>query len=433
MQKVTEKPSSRRRGRSPAARDDPPEEVRDRLAELLPEEALQDALKGLAPEEITGSGGLMTQLAGRVIDAALRGELTDHLGYPPGQAPPGGSGNHRNGATAKTVQSDLGPVAVNTPRDRQGTFEPQLVAKRQTRLAGLDEKILGLYAGGMSVRDIASHMTDLYGVQIGRDTISRVTDAVLEDIAAWRARPLDTLYPIVYLDAIMVKVTEDRSVKTRACYLAVGVNLDGERELLGLWWQETEGAKFWLAVLNDLHQRGVADVLICCVDGLTGFPEAIGAVFPETWIQTCIVHMIRSSMRYVSWIDRKKLMPDLRKVYSAANAEEAERQLELFDETWGAKYPMVAQAWRQRWEYVIPFLSLPADLRRVVYTTNAIEGLNRQIRKAIKTRGHFPDEQAATKLIYLALIRAEVKWKKVMHWTAALRALKIHFGDRIPD
>ena len=436
MQKVTEKPSSsRRRGRAAFAgeADDPPEEVRDRLAELLPEEALQDALKGLDGSGITGSGGLLSQLAGRVIDAALRGELTDHLGYPPGQAPPGGSGNHRNGATGKTVQSDLGPVAVNTPRDRQGSFEPQLVAKRQTRLAGLDEKILGLYAGGMSVRDIAAHLQELYGVQIGRDTISRVTDAVLEDIAAWRARPLDALYPIVYLDAIMVKVTEDRSVKTRACYLAVGVNLDGERELLGLWWQETEGAKFWLAVLNDLHHRGVKDVLICCVDGLTGFPEAIAAVFPETWVQTCIVHMIRSSMRYVSWIDRKKLMPDLRKVYSAPNAEDAERQLELFDEQWGAKYPMVAQAWRARWEYVIPFLSLPADLRRVVYTTNAIEGLNRQVRKSIKTRGHFPDEQAATKLIYLALMRAEVKWKKVMRWTAALRALKIHFGDRIPD
>jgi putative transposase len=435
MQNVTEKPSSKRGGRrKPVVQPDQlPEEVQDRLAGLLPEEALQDALKGLDPSEITGSGGLLSQLAGRVIDAALRGELTDHLGYPPGQAPPGGSGNHRNGATSKTVQSDLGPVAVNTPRDRQGSFEPQLVAKRQTRLAGLDEKILGLYAGGMSVRDIASHLTELYGVQIGRDTISRVTDAVLEDVAVWRARPLDALYPIVYLDAIMVKVTEDRSVKTRACYLAVGVNLDGERELLGLWWQETEGAKFWLAVLNDLHHRGVADVLIACVDGLTGFPEAIAAVFPETWVQTCIVHMIRSSMRYVSWIDRKRLMPDLRKVYSAPNAEEAEHQLELFDEQWGAKYPMVAQAWRARWEYVIPFLSLPADLRRVVYTTNAIEGLNRQVRKAIKTRGHFPDEQAATKLIYLALIRAEVKWKKVMRWTAALRALKIHFGDRIPD
>ncbi len=230
----------------------------------------------------------------------------------------------------------------------------------------------------------------------------------------------------------MVKMTEDRSVKSRACYLAVGVTLEGEREILGLWWQDSEGAKFWLAVLNDLHQRGVGDVLIACVDGLAGFPEAIAAVFPQAWVQTCIVHMIRASMRYVSYTDRKRLMPDLRRVYSAANAEEAEHQLEIFDEQWGKRYPMVAQAWRDRWEHVIPFLSLPADLRRVVYTTNAIEGLNRQVRKAIKTRGHFPDEQAATKLIYLALMRAETKWVKVMRWPSALRALKIHFGDRIP-
>lgn len=276
MQKVTEKPSSRRRGRPPTAsggQDPPPQEVRDRLAELLPEEALQDALEGLAPDDITGAGGLMAQLAGRVIDAALRGELADHLGYPSGQAPLGGAGNTRNGSTPKTVNTDLGPVAVNTPRDRTGSFEPQLVSKRQTRLAGLDENILALYAGGSSVRDIAAHLQDLYGVQIDRDTISRVTDALLEDIAAGRTRPLDALYPIVYLDAIMVKVTEDRSVRTRACYLAVGVTLDGDRELLGLWWQETAGRKFWLAVLNDLHHRGVKDVLITCVDGLTGFPR----------------------------------------------------------------------------------------------------------------------------------------------------------------
>ncbi|MCA1678468.1 MAG: IS256 family transposase [Actinobacteria bacterium] len=427
--------SPKRRGRRATrpADPEPPGELADRLACLLPAEALEDALKGLSAEEITGAGGLVSQLAGRVLDAALAGELTDHLGYAPGQAPPGGAGNHRNGTTPKTVQSDLGPVAVNTPRDRQGSFEPQLVSKRQTRLAGLDEKILSLYAGGMSVRDIAEHLSSLYSVAIGRDTISRVTDAVLEDIAAWRARPLEAIYPIVYFDALMVKVTEDRSVKTRACYLAVGVTLEGERELLGLWWQETEGAKFWLAVLNDLHQRGVSDVLIACVDGLTGFPEAIAAIYPDTWVQTCIVHMIRSSMRYVSWAERKRLAPDLRLIYSAPNAEEAEHQLERFDAKWGERYPMVAQAWRARWEHVIPFLSLPADLRRIVYTTNAIEGLNRQVRKAIKTRGHFPDEQAATKLIYLALMRAEVKWKKVMHWTAALRALKIHFGDRIPD
>jgi len=433
MQSMSEK-AQKRRGRPPGseAPDGPPEELVDRLAGLLPAEALQDALEGLAPEEITGAGGLLSQLAGRVVDAALAGELSEHLGYPPGQAPPGGAPNVRNGSIPKTVQTDLGPVAVNTPRDRQGTFQPQLVAKRQARLAGLDEKILSLYAGGMSVRDISEHLLSLYSTQIGRDTISRITDAVLEDVAAWRTRPLEALYPIVYFDALMVKMTEDRSVKTRACYLAVGVTLEGEREILGLWWQDTEGAKFWLAVLNDLHQRGVADVLIACVDGLSGFPEAIGAVFPLAWVQTCIVHMIRSSMRYVSYADRKRLAADLRRVYSAPNAEEAARQLELFDEQWGDRYPMVAQAWRERWEHVIPFLSLPADLRRVVYTTNAIEGLNRQVRKAIKTRGHFPDEQAATKLIYLALMRAEVKWVKVMRWPSALRALKIHFGDRIP-
>jgi transposase-like protein len=413
--------------------DELPEGTRDRLRELLPEDALQEALEGLDREEITGPGGLVSQLAGRVINAALEGELTDHLGYPPGQAPPGGSGNHRNGSTPKTVQTELGPVDVETPRDRRGMFDPKLVAKRQTRLAGLDGRILDLYAGGMTVRDIEAHLTSLYGVEIGRDTISRVTDRVLEEIADWRARPLEAIYPVVYFDALMVKMTEDRSVKTRACYLAVGVTLEGEREILGLWWQDKEGAKFWLAVLNDLHQRGVADILIACVDGLTGFPEAIAAVYPETWVQTCIVHMIRSSMRYVSYVDRKPIARYLRKVYSATNAEEAERQLELFDKQWGEKYPMIAQAWRSRWEYVIPFMALPADLRRIVYTTNAIEGLNRHVRKAIKTRGHFPDEQAATKLIYLALTRAEVKWKGVMHWTAALRALKIHFGDRIPD
>ena len=259
-----------------------PRELEDRLAGLLPADVLQDALKGLDPEQITGQGGLLTQLAGRVIDAALAGELSEHLGYPPGQAPPGGARNYRNGSTGKTVATDLGPVAVNTPRDREGTFEPKLVGKRQTRLAGLDEKILSLYAGGMSVRDISEHLSSLYGTEIGRDTISRVTDMVLEDIAAWRTRPLEALYPMVYFDALMVKMTEDRSVKSRACYLAVGVTLEGEREILGLWWQDTEGAKFWLAVLNDLHQRGVADVLIACVDGLTGFPEAIAAVFPQS-------------------------------------------------------------------------------------------------------------------------------------------------------
>jgi transposase-like protein len=424
--------SADRRRSSGAGPEGPPEEVVDRLAGLLPPAALEEALEGLEAEQITGPGGLLTQLAGRVIETALGAELSEHLGYPPGQAPPGGAGNVRNGSTGKKVQSDLGPVEVRTPRDRKGTFEPQLVRKRQTRLAGLDDKILALYAGGMTVRDIAAHLSDLYGCEIGRDTIGRVTDAVLEDVAAWRSRPLERVYPIVYFDALFIKVREDRSVRARACYLAMGVTCDGEREVLGIWWQEAEGSKFWLAVLNDLHRRGVADVLIACVDGLAGFPEAIEAVFPKAWVQTCIVHQIRSSMRYVNYRDRKAVARDLRPIYTAANADDALVELDGFDETWGQRYPMITAAWREHWEHIVPFLALPDQLRRSVYTTNTIEALHRQIRKAIKTRGHFPDEQAATKLIYLAIEKSEGRWRSNRAWTASRAALKIHFGDRFP-
>jgi transposase-like protein len=373
---------------------------------------------------------LLSQLAGRVIQAALEAEMTEHLGHPPGGVPQGS--NVRNGATPKTVQSDLGPVAITTPRDREGSFEPQLVRKRQTRLAGLDEKILGLYAGGMTVRDISSHLSELYGTEIGRDTVSRITDAVLEDVAAWRSRPLDAVYPIVYFDAMVVKVREDRSVQNRACYLALGVTCDGDREVLGLWWQDTEGAKFWLAVLNDLRRRGVVDVLIACVDGLKGFPEAIEATFPKAWVQTCVVHLIRASLRYVNYRDKKKVASALRPIYTAANAEHALAELDRFESEWGPRYPACVQAWRSAWEHVTPFLSLPDELRKAVYTTNTIEGLHRQVRKAIKTRGHFPDEQSATKLIYLALIKADAKWQHNRTWTAPRAALKIHFGDRFP-
>ena len=410
--------------------EEPRPEVIDRLAGLLPEGALDDAVRGLKPEELSGPGGLLSQLAGRVVEAAMEAELTEHLGHPAGGVPQGA--NVRNGSTPKTVQTDLGPVPIRTPRDREGSFEPQLVAKRQTRLAGLDDKILGLYAGGMTTRDISHHLSELYGTEIGRDTVSRITDAVLEDVQAWRTRPLDAVYPIVYFDAMRVKVREDRSVKNLAAYLALGVTVDGEREVLGIWWQETEGAKFWLAVLNDLHQRGVKDVLIACVDGLTGFPEAIEAVFPQTWVQTCIVHLIRASLRYVNYRDLKKVASALRPIYIAANAEDALAELERFDQEWGARYPATVKAWRDAWEHVIPFLSLPEQLRKAVYTTNTIEGLHRQIRKAIKTRGAFPDQQAATKLIYLAIIRADAKWQRSRTWSAPRAALKIHFGDRYP-
>ena len=408
----------------------PPQEVVDRLAELLPEEALEDAVRGLRPEELTGPGGLLSRLAGRVVEAALEAEMTEHLGHPPGGRPQ--TGNVRNGSTAKTVQTDLGPGAVRTPRDREGSFEPQILPKRVTRLAGLDDKILGLYAGGMTVRDISSHLSELYGTEIARDTISRITDAVLEDVAAWRTRPLDAVYPVVYFDAMFVKVREDRSVRARACYLAVGVTCDGDREVLGIWWQETEGAKFWLAVLNDLKHRGVQDVLIACVDGLKGFPDAIEATFPHAWVQTCIVHMIRTSLRYVTYRDKKKVAAALKPIYTAANADAALAELERFEAEWGQKYPPAASCWRNNWNNVIPFLALPEDLRRAVYTTNTIEAMHRQVRKAIKTRGHFPDEQAATKLIYLAIMRGEGKWRRHRTWTAVRAALKIHFGDRYP-
>ena len=428
---MTNMQSKRRRGTGAEQPDQRvAEAVADRLAGLLPEEALQDALKGLEGEEITGPGGLLSQLAGRVIQTALESELTGHLGHPPGGVP--GSANVRNGSTAKTVSTDLGPVEVRTPRDRDGSFEPQLVKKRQTRLAGLDDKILALYAGGMSVRDISAHLTELYATEIGRDTVSRITDAVLEDVAAWRSRPLERVYPIVYFDAMFVKVREDRSVRARACYLAMGVTCDGAREVLGIWWQETEGSKFWLAVLNDLKRRGTDDVLIACVDGLSGFPEAIEAVFPQARVQTCIVHQIRASLRYVNYRDRRTVAKDLRPIYTAANADDALTELERFEEQWGERYPMIATAWREHWEHIIPFLSLPSELRRAVYTTNTIEALHRQIRKAIKTRGHFPDEQSATKLIYLAIEKAEGKWRSNRAWTAARAGLKIHFGDRFP-
>ena len=418
----------RRRRRKPTG--EPPPELVDRLDGLLPREALEDALAGLVPEQITGPGGLLTQLAGRVIETALAAELTGHLGHPPGGVP--ASANVRNGSTPKTLQTDLGPVRIRTPRDRDASFAPQLVGKRQTRVAGLDERVLDMYAGGMSVRDIAAHLTGLYGVEVGRDTISRVTDAVLEDVQAWRTRPLERVYPIVYFDALTVKVREDRAVQNRVCYLAVGVSCDGDRETLGIWWQQTEGAKFWLAVLNDLHRRGVEDVLICCVDGLKGFAEAIEAVFPLAWVQTCIVHQIRASLRYVNYRDRKTLAAALRPIYTAANADDALTELERFDRDWGAQYPMIPAAWRANWEHIIPFLCLPGALRQAVYTTNSIETLHRQIRKAIKTRGHFPDEQAATKLIYLAIQRADGKWRAHRAWTAARAALKIHFDDRFP-
>lgn len=407
-----------------------PEDVREQLTDGLIDELLAGRR---GEQEILGSGGLLGDLTRRLVERAMEAELTEHLGYEHGQAPPGGAGNARNGAPPKTLLTDHGPVRIAAARDRAGTFEPQIVKKNQRRLAGLDEKIVALYAGGMTTRDIETYIADLYGPGVGRDTVSRVTAAVLEDAKAWQTRPLEAVYPIVYLDALIVKIRDGQAVRNFACYLAIGVNTDGERDVLGMWFQKTEGAKFWMAVLTDLKARGVQDVLVCCVDGLTGFPDAIEAVYPQTWVQTCIVHQIRSSLRFVPYKDKKKVAADLRKVYTAVDRDHAERELEAFAETWDERYPMISASWIEHWERIVPFLAFPPDLRRVVYTTNTIEALNRQIRKIIKTRGSFPSEDSARKLVYLAIIGAQRKWRHTYNWSSALVAFKIHFGDRLPD
>jgi putative transposase len=329
--------------------------------------------------------------------------------------------------------TEHGSVPIDTPRDRDGSFEPRIVKKRQRRFEGFDDKILALYSRGLSTRDIEAHIADIYGVHVGRDLISRVTDAVMDDARAWQQRPLDDVYPVVFLDALVLKIREGGTVQRRACYLALGVGIDGSRDVLGMWFQESEGAKFWMQVLSELKQRGVSDILIACVDGLKGFPEAIEAVFPATTVQTCIVHLIRNSLKYVPRREFSDVARDLKPIYTAIDADAAHHELERFDEKWGARFPVITQAWLDRWEYVTPFLAFPPEVRRVIYTTNAIEALNRQLRKAVKTKGHFPSEDAARKLLYLAILNAVPAWTRTRNWTTALLAFKIHFGDRLPN
>ena len=424
-------PGGRAQRRAGAARR--PEGPQDLVKELLPDAVIDELLAGAQTEqEITGQGGLLGQLTKRMLERAMEVELTDHLGYEPHAEPPGGTGNTRNGSTPKTLITEHGEVQVNTPRDRAGSFEPRIVRKRQRRFEGFDEKILALYARGMSTRDISAHLEEIYGVQVGRDLISKVTDAVIEDARAWQTRPLDDLYPVVFLDALVLKIRDGGSVIRKACYLALGINLDGEREVLGLWFQQTEGAKFWMQVLSELKQRGVADILIACVDGLKGFPEAIEAVFPMTTVQTCIVHLIRASLKYVPRKQYDQVTKDLRPIYTAINADEAMLALERFEATW-PQLSIIGRMWRDAWPHVTPFLAFEPEVRRVIYTTNAIEALNRQLRKAIKTKGSFPSEEAAIKLIYLAIHNAVPQWTRTRGWTKAMLAFKIQFGDRIPD
>jgi transposase-like protein len=411
-------------------RDELPDELRERLLDGM----IDELIAGKRGErEILGQDGVLGEITRRMVQRAMAEELSEHLGYPAGQAPPGGVGNSRNGGTPKTLLTDQGAVRIETPRDRNSQFEPQLVKKGQRRLAGLDEKVIALYAGGMTTREIETYITDLYGPGVSRETVSRVTAAVLEDAKAWQTRPLEQIYPILYLDALVIKIRDGQAIRNFACYLAIGVNLEGDRDVLGMWFQRSEGAKFWLQVLTELKQRGVQDVLVCCVDGLTGFPEAIEAVFPQAWVQTCLVHAIRAALRFVPYRDKRKVAQDLKKIYTAVDRDHAEQELERFAETWDPKYPMISAAWIENWERIVPFLSFPPDVRRAVYTTNTIEALNRQIRKIIKTRGSFPSEDSARKLLYLAITRAQQKWRHTYNWSTALRAFRIHFGDRIPD
>jgi putative transposase len=407
-----------------------PDAIRDRLADEVIDELLAGAR---TEEEIVGPGGVLAQLTKRLVERAMSAELTEHLGYELHQEPPGGTGNTRNGSTAKTLATEHGPVRIETPRDRKGSFEPQIVRKGQRRFQGFDDKILALYSRGLSTRDIEAHLAEIYGVKVGRDLISRVTDAVMEDVREWQQRPLDDVYPVIFLDALVLKVREGGTVQRRACYLALGVTVEGERDVLGMWFQETEGAKFWMQVLSELKQRGVQDILLCCVDGLKGFPEAIEAIYPSTTVQTCIVHLIRHSLKYVPRREREQVARDLKPIYTAVDADAAQAALEAFDNKWGSRFPVITQAWLNAWEYVTPFLAFPPEVRRVVYTTNAIEALNRQLRKAIKTKGHFPNEEAARKLIYLAITNAVPAWTRTRNWTTALLAFKIHFGDRLPE
>jgi transposase-like protein len=367
-----------------------------------------------------------------LIERALGGELTHHLGYPPGADKPDDASNHRNGSTAKTVLTDTGPLRIEVPRDRQGSFEPVLIPKHARRFTGFDDKIVAMYARGMTVREIKGFLLESYGTDVSPEFISSVTDAVMAEVTAWQARPLEPMYPVVFFDALRVKIREDAVVRNKAVYLALGVLPDGTRDILGLWIETTEGAKFWMKVFNDLKTRGVADILIAVTDGLKGMAEAIQAVFPATTLQTCIVHLIRNSLDFASWKDRKALAKAIRPIYTAPSAEAAQAELDAFERgPWGQKFPTVVGAWRRAWDKVIPFFAFPPALRKVVYTTNAIESINSRLRKIIKTRGHFPSDDAASKLIWLPLRNITADWgRAAKDWKEAMNQFAILYADR---
>ena len=386
------------------------------------------------PEDLIGENGLLKQITKAVVERALQAEMAAHLGHGKHEPVENPAGNTRNGKSQKTLKGEFGELPIYIPRDRHGSFEPQLIPKHQTRWTGFDDKILSLYARGMTVREIQGHLEEMYGTEVSPTLISSVTDAVIEEVKAWQVRPLDALYPIVYLDCIHVKVRDAGAVRVKAVYLALGINLGGEKELLGLWIAQTEGAKFWLQVVTELKNRGVQDVFIACVDGLKGFPEAIEVVFPKTAVQLCIVHLVRYSLNYVSWKLRKAVAADLRAVYTAATAEEAAQRLAEFEGKWGEAYPTIGQSWRRNWPRITPFFDYPPEIRKVIYTTNAIESVNMSLRKVTKNRGSFPSDEALLKLFYLALRNISKKWTMpIRDWKAALTRFTIQFEDRMPQ
>jgi putative transposase len=386
------------------------------------------------PEDLLGETGLLKQFTKAVLERALQAELAAHLGHDKGEAVANQSGNKRNGTSPKTVQGKLGRVELEVPRDRDGTFEPVVVRKRQTRLPGLDAKIVAMYARGLSTRDIQAQLEELYGVEVSPTLISSITDAVVDEVKAWQSRPLEAVYPILYLDCLHLKIRDEGVVKAKAVYVAVGVNLEGQKEVLGLWVSQHEGAKFWLGVLTELKNRGVQDVFIACVDGLKGFPEAIETTFPKTQVQLCIVHLVRYSMNFVVWKERQSVAADLKAIYNAPSEAAAEAALERLSSKWDGKYPSVGQLWRRNWSRVVPCFSYPAAIRRAVYTTNVVESLNFSLRRLTKAKGSFPSDEAAVKLLYLGLRAITKRWTMpIPDWKAALNQLSILFGDRMPS
>jgi len=385
------------------------------------------------PEDLIGETGLLKELTKALLERALEAELTDHLGHEKHAPVTTKGGNARNGKSAKTIKGEFGRLPIEVPRDRDSSFEPIIIPKGQTRFAGFDDKIISLYARGMTTREIQGHLEEIYGVEVSPTLISSVTDAVAEEVKIWQNRPLDALYPIVYMDAVRVKVRDNGHISNKAVYLALGVTMDGIKEVLGMWVAENEGAKFWLQVVTELKNRGVEDIFIACVDGLKGFPEAIEAVFPRTQIQLCLVHMVRHSLKYVSWKQRKEVAADLKMIYQSATAEQAEMNLTAFEAKWDESHPSIGQSWRRNWERITPFFAYPTEIRKVIYTTNAIESLNMSLRKVTKNRGSFPNDAAMFKLLYLALNNIAKKWTlPIRDWKAALNRFSILFEDRMP-